>query len=328
MTAAERALWARLQRRAAALQPDLARAVMASLRRIAAKLPEAQMAAMIADGALERTLLTLLSDVALAPELLPVQEALRTGLARETAAGARALPAGIRAPVIGAVFDVLSPRVVEAIRNLETRVMGVLAANVRGAVRAHVEMGLVRGVGPRAIARGLRAIVPLAPNQVAAIANFRGYLEAGEFGTALSRALRDKRFDATLRRMADGGALTPAQVERMASQYAKRMVAFNAETIARTAALDAVKMGQRLAWDDAVRRGEVDGTRLVKQWVGVMDERERETHRAMEGVTVPFDDPYILPDGEVEMEPGDGEFNCRCISRVFVASPADWAQVG
>jgi hypothetical protein len=93
------------------------------------------------------------------------------------------------------------------------------------------------------------------------------------------------------------------------------MIAFNAETNARTAALDSQKLAQRLSVEDAITKGILDRDRMQKTWVGVLDDRERETHVQMEGVTVGFDEDYVLPDGQVQQIPGDTEYNCRCISR-------------
>jgi hypothetical protein len=115
-----------------------------------------------------------------------------------------------------------------------------------------------------------------------------------------------------------GTGLTEAQIDTMTTAYERRMVAFNAETHARTAALDAQKLGQRLTWEQAAARGDVDGGRLMKRWRGVMDDRERPSHVAMEGEEVHFRSPY----SNGQQQPGDDEYNCRCISVYFLARAA------
>ena len=317
MSPTERALWSRVNRRAALLQPDLARAILRSFRLIAAALSERKLAEMIATGALERLYANLLVEATGPGMFLPVQEAIRAAVVRETASWRRTLPPPARLATVGVAFDVLNPRVIEAIRTMETRVLTRLGEGVRSAVRKHVELGLQAGVGPRAIARGLRAVVPLGERQVEAVANFRGYLEAGRFRTALRRELRDARFDATLRRLAgEGGSLTQAQIDRMVGQYARRMVAFNAETNARTAALDAVKTAQRAAWQDAIDRGTIDDGNLMKRWVQIDRPTKRESHIPLHGETVPFDSPYSTG----QMWAGEGDWNCGCSDLVFVAT--------
>lgn len=315
MSPTERALWTRLHRRASTLQPELARAVLRAFVALREALTEAQLAALIQSGALESLLDELFSEANLASALEPLKDRLRWGIndaARLARRDIGALPPVGTATI---AFDILNPSIRTAIAALETRVMQRLAADVREAVRQHVAAALEAGVGPRAIARGIRDVVGLAPNQEAAVRNFRAALEAGDRAKALGYVLRDRRFDAAVKK----GALSPAQIDRMVDAYRRRMVAFHAETVSRTAALNAQKLGQRLAWEDAVGKGAVDAASLRRTWIGVMDDRERDTHVLMEGVTVGFDEPFRLPDGLVEMEPGDQEYNCRCLARVWAA---------
>ena len=110
--------------------------------------------------------------------------------------------------------------------------------------------------------------------------------------------------------------LTIAGLALSAGSAAANSAAESRVAHARTAALDAVKLGQRMAYEDAFAKGIVDRANVTKTWKGVLDDRERETHRQMEGVTVPFDAYYQTPDGLSEMEPGDQEWNCRCVSLV------------
>lgn len=62
------------------------------------------------------------------------------------------------------------------------------------------------------------------------------------------------------------------------------------------------------------------GFTMEKVWVATTDDRTREDHLAMNGVAVPNDEPFVLPDGSRMMFPGDISFgadasqviNCRC----------------
>jgi hypothetical protein len=268
---------------------------------------------LIAAGDVDAIFRDVLTEPAFAIAFKQVREQIQTATAKHVRYFTRDLPFGGKMNGTLAVgFDVLNPKVIDAIRALDTKVMTTLTDDVRETTRAFVENGLRDGVGPRTIARDLRAVIGLAPNQEQAVRNFRAMLEAGD-REALTRALRDKRFDKTLQRAlgADGKGLSAAQIEKMTEAYRKRMIAHNAETIARTASLDAMKLGQHLSWQDAIDKGIVDGSRLKKTWVGVMDSRERPEHVAMEGDTVPWDQPY----SNGNLTPGDDTFNCRCISR-------------
>lgn len=75
-----------------------------------------------------------------------------------------------------------------------------------------------------------------------------------------------------------------------------------------SAKTDIGKEGQRLGFD------------MEKVWVATTDGRVREDHLAMNGVAVPQDEPFVLPDGSKMMFPGDVSMgadvsqvvNCRC----------------
>ncbi len=310
MTPTERALWLRLQRRAGALEPQIANAMLKAVRTIAENFSESQIAQMIATGQIDRVIAVAFNDAILNSAYAPVREKMRDGMRDGAKYFARDLPKP-PSSVPGSIsfaFDSLSPNVITAITQLETKVIRTLKDDTREVVRAHIENGLRDGTHPRTVARDLRKVLGLAPNQLAAVENYRKSLESGNVSKALRYKLRDKR-------LAVRKDMTPAQIGKAVDAYRRKMVAFNAETNARTAALDAQKLAQRLSWEQAASQGIVDRRRLVKTWAGTLDERERETHREMENVTVGFDEVFVLPDGQQQMVPGDTEYNCRCIAR-------------
>jgi hypothetical protein len=181
--------------------------------------------------------------------------------------------------------------VIDAVRALDTKVMRTLKDDVREPSAPSSRTGLRDGeVAETAIAASVRDVIGLAPNR-----RRRSQLPDDARGgrpRRAARALRDKRFDATLDRLLGGDGLSPAQVDRMVDAYRRKMLAFNAETNARTAALDSMKLGQKLSIDEAVRMQVYDASRLIKRWIGVMDDRERPEHVAMEKEEVPYEDPY------------------------------------
>lgn len=335
MTPGERAYVQRLQRRAATTAPDLAAAQLRAFDLIRAALPESEVARAIQSGTMDELINEILDDKTGGPFA-----ALRARLDRATMDAAEnevlRLPGRYR---VG-VFDRLSPFVVTATRNLSERTIKTLADETRTMVREQVRFGIEAGKNPRVIARQLRPLVGLAPNQAKAVANFRDQLETGD-RAALDRmlgrgVLKQPNGEIVPRRGHAGGAglsdsdlkilesklgvdpLTPEQITRMTAAYEKRMLAWNAETHARTMALDANKQANRLAWEDAVEKGIVDRSALRKVWVTVGDERVRPEHRALNGTEVGFDDRF--PNGEIT--PGDSTYNCRCLARIVVAQQA------
>lgn len=81
-----------------------------------------------------------------------------------------------------------------------------------------------------------------------------------------------------------------------------------------SAKMDIGKEGQRLGFE------------MWKRWVATTDGRVREDHLAMNGVEVPQDEPFVLPDGSKMMFPGDISLgadvsqvvNCRCTMIEFI----------
>ncbi len=312
MSAASRRFWLRVQRRAAEFAPEVRGPLMAGFRALADRLDAAGLERLIAQGRIDYLVSQALNDAVLAEAFQPLRMTLREGLRDATRYHARDVP--LRARTVAATFDTLAPQVTEALRRLDTRVMAGLSRQVRETVREHIAAGIEAGVGPRTMAVELRAVLPLAPNQAEAVRNFRRAIERQEGAASpFAYELRDRRYDGTLRA---GEPLTTAQVRTMTDAYRRRMIAFNAETTARTAALDTMKEGNRLAWENAADAGVLDGMQLQRTWRGVLDDRERPEHVAMEGETVPMDEPY----SNGQMVPGDDEYNCRCVEQFSIAA--------
>lgn len=321
ITPKQRAFWATMQRRAARLSPQMGRAVLAAFDRLRAKLDVPEVRALIEAGNTTELINSIFSPLEFEDAYAPVREAMREAVSAGARATVPMLPtAAASGRTIAGFFNILSPTVIEAIRGLESKSLGTLSEDTREVVRAFIEQGLRTGVNPRTIARDLRASIGLAPNQLEAVDNFERALrgvrdEAGRLvaGNPLTRALRDKRFDAAIKK----GGLTEEQIQKMVARYRERYIALNAETHARTATLDALRLGQRTTWEQAIARGDLDGAAMTKTWIATMDERTREEHLAAHGLTVGFDELFPV-DGGV-MIPGENTYNCRCVAEYSTA---------
>jgi hypothetical protein len=314
MSPATRALIGRFRRKASSLSPSVRQAWLKGFARLERELTDADLLRLLSTGNVDQLLARVANPEAVARAFTDLRQQLRAGVADAATLFQKDLPKVARP---GIAFDVLNPETIEAIRTLESRVLVSLSEDVRATVRQAVEAGLAEGIGPRELARRLRDVLALAPNQEQAVRTFRDLLASGD-AEALTRALRDHRFDATVKRALQGDGLTDQQVEAMTAAYRRRMVAFNAETHARTATLDALKEGQRLSWEQAADRGLIDRGRLRKEWVTVGDDRVRPEHEAMNGETVPFDAAFSNGD----TVPGESDWNCRCVARYFVGQAA------
>lgn len=319
MTEQQRQAIERARTRIARLQPELLTAVLIAFRAITNELTEGELARLIGIGAIGRILTELLSDVALDRATMPVRLAVRQTVATAFRWNVPYLPKGGKVNGRTAVvFDALRPRVIEAMRTLETRVITTLHQDVRDAVRQAFARGIEARQDRRAVARSIRSVVGLSARGEQAVANFRRMLETGD-RAALARLLRDARFDRTLDKAlgADGTGLSAAQVDTMVNAYRRRSVAAYAETISRTATRDAYKLATRESWESAIDRGIVPGDSVRKRWLH-LDEQDnpRPHHAAMQGETVPIDARYSNGDAYAgEHDP----WNCHCLDIFMIA---------
>jgi Phage Mu protein F like protein len=242
--------------------------------------------------------------------------------------------AGVERGTVSIAFNVLDPRVVSAVQKLDTKVIADLRKNVVTVVRKEAEAAIRLGVGPRAVAARMRSVVGLGPTQWEQVANYRKALEEGNVMRAERYIRRDARFDSPLgkamkeakkegrkltqaemaevksRMVEYQKTLTPAKIDKMVEAYTNRRIGLNAESVARTATMDAMKEGQHLAVQQAIDIGAMDGALLQKTWVTVGDDRVRDEHVEMAGETVGWDEPY----SNFEFIPGESTYGCRCLS--------------
>jgi hypothetical protein len=292
--------------------PELRAALLALLQAMRERLSAAEIERLIRTGQVEQIVAALREVVEAEAKVARVREGIRTVYRRSAEQGIRTLPFA-RSTTVNIAFDFLNPRVVDAIQTLESRALSTLADEQADTVRQVVHRGIEAGVNPRALVPQLRNAIGLAPNQELAVENYRRALLDGDFAKARGYALRDKRSDPVMRRLAkDGGTLTEAQVERMTAAYRKGWQGFNAETHARTAALDASRAGQRASWEAAIEQGGLDRSRMMKRWVATMDDRTRPEHEAAHGIEVQIDELFPV-DGGVQV-PGENAYNCRCVA--------------
>lgn len=155
---------------------------------------------------------------------------------------------------------------------------------------------------PAEVARRLKGLVGLTQTQTNAVQNYRRLLEAGDHGEALTRALRDKRFDRSLQ----GQPLAPEKIDQMVDRYAERMHAYRAQNIARTEGIRTLAEGNHASWQDAIDAGTVVRGDLIRSWIVAEDERTCPVCAAIPGMNpdgVGFDQPFDSPDGPVSLPP-------------------------
>lgn len=88
------------------------------------------------------------------------------------------------------------------------------------------------------------------------------------------------------------------------------------QTAPEEASLDVV-FSEEEGDDQGEKETAYDGSPLAKTWVTMLDEKVRDTHQYLEGMTIPLDDEFYTYDGDHAQAPGgftaaQNNVNCRC----------------
>lgn len=312
MTPLERTIWERIERRAVELEPEVVQAIVRLFRELRARLTEQQIARLLRAGALDELVNEVADDARVKAAATELRTKIRSGIEKAAMAEARFIPQKYqRQPRVGFAFDTLNQRVVDALRSMEVDALERLSTEVREGVRERIRLGIEAGKNPVDIARSIRDSIGLTARQEQIVANVRAAaLKQPGSRNYFDYILRDRRFDALVRK----GNLTPDQLEALVQRYRERLIQHNAEAHARTIAIDASRLGQRLSWEDAIDRGVLQRNELWKRRRSVGDKRVREEHREIDKEEQPFDQPY----SNGEMYCGEKSWNCRCIDHYYV----------
>lgn len=218
--------------------------------------------------------------------------------------------------VIG--FDNAADRAVRIMRANNLRLVREFTIEQTITTQRALADGIRRGINPRAQARLFRDSIGLTTRQLEAVENYRRALEQNSL-TSLTRELRDRRFDPTVRRAArTGDPLSATQIERMTDRYRQRFLAHRAEVIARTEALRSVHEGVDEMYEQAFASGAVDPTQVMRTWHTAADARVRDSHGPMDGQQRPVGEPFLSGNGNPLRFPGDPNApvsetaQCRC----------------
>jgi hypothetical protein len=233
----------------------------------------------------------------------------------------KARPSRLVTPdVINLTYDPLDSATVAA----QNATNDAIAADVENVAQATAEAilssGLMRGVPPEIIARTLRDALGMSQQEANAIQNYRIALATGS-RSPLQRALRDRRYDAAVRR----GDLTDEQIDRMVERYAARYRAFRAMRLARTETLRAANQGRKAAWNQyAAMTGRAPDA-IRRFWLTAGDELVCPICLPIPGMNpdgIPLNGKYNSPIGLIDSPP-DPHPVCRCTERFERVSSVD-----
>lgn len=208
--------------------------------------------------------------------------------------------------------------------NAMPALQSVIAENVARMTEETRQMArelIISGVGQRETARRIRESIGLSVPQAGYVENMRRRLESNdpaELRAILKgQTLRDKRFDATIKKaIRTGGAIPPAQIQKMTDAYTRKLRRKRAEDVARA---EAQQYAETAKFEAAKQAGGV----VTKEWRhSRIWLRARPDHVMMNGVkVVGLETPFVMPDGVAMQHAHDPvggakhNASCRCQTR-------------
>lgn len=302
-----------------AAAPDVRRRFLSAIATIRGTVQEAKLRAALETGNVDAVMRVLGLDRNLGPIEPMLLKPLEATVHEAGAAALDATPAianATRGGQLAMRFDAINPHTVQAVRNYGFNMIRQVTEDTRDGIRAIVSNALEFGGHPTEQARQIRSLIGLTEDQADAVSNFRRLLETRD-RSALNRALRDRRFDSTLRRVIsdpEAAAFTDEQITRMTERYASRMLDFRATTIARTETINAARLGTQGAWVQATENGLLQRSKVRQGWMVTPDDK-----LCIYCAEVPLLNPDGVPLGEqfkTALGPVDGPTLhplCRCV---------------
>ena len=228
-------------------------------------------------------------------------------------------------------FNIRNPSAENWLRIHSSELIKEILDDQRAMIRSALQYGMAQGLNPRTTALDLvgristatgrreSGLLGLTSSQSEWARNYAEELASKNPLAALSRSLRDKRFDAAVKRAALAGEPIPAALrQKMVDAYRNRALRYRAEAIARTESMASLHQAQEEAIRQAIESGAVQSAQVEYIWRTARDTRVRDTHQTMDGQRVSRGELFITGSGARLRFPGDPTgpaseiINCRC----------------
>jgi len=225
--------------RATATERKMARALLASLRAQASRVPLSQLIKIVASATPEQIYEAASAGGA---EAMAVQ--LQAAEMDAVMAGGDLAGKQLAGPNV--VINLGRPGVKDWLQDKTARLIKDVTETQREAVRLMIEDGLARGRHPTKLAKDIKQAVSLNKKSAQALINRRNSL------------------------LADG--MSADKVDKKVAQYADKLLKRRAETIARTESMSAVNHGRLELWEQLKESGDLP-SQIEAQWLTADDER-------------------------------------------------------
>jgi hypothetical protein len=345
----------KIERLAANLEPDLQKAVLDALNAQQAGIDLDALADAIASGD-KQSVLDLLHVDPYELAAGDIGATLTTGVVAAGVATANQI-----APQLPSLtearftFGSLNPTLVNHLQTYQLNLIRQVNDNTVAGVRQVLTDAMIAGENPKQAAVAIKQIVGLTEKQAQAVMNFRQQLEkihlggGGTWGIGNkidrvngsqvirlddegnpkdginARRLRDFRYDGKLKSaIANGKALSQADIDKMVDGYARKYLKHRSLVIARTEAMRATNMGVQDAWRQAIDGGKVSADLVRRFWIVARDERLCQWCAPVPRMNGPrgvkMDQMFQTPMGEVRMGPLHPQCRCTIFIQLFERS--------
>ncbi|KKB80784.1 hypothetical protein VW35_00820 [Devosia soli] len=219
-------------------------------------------------------------------------------------------PAGTRVALSFGVRNLIAEAL---LRDLSAQLVTRETEQAKQLLRIALTEGLARGDNPtktalEAVGRVNRATgkreggyIGLSGPQERTQAKARSSLISGDpegMRDYLQLKQRDKRFDRMVAKaISEGKALFRQDVDRIVGRLNDKQLKFRADVIALNETRAALAMAKNEGIRQGIESGKIDPRDVTKTWGRTISEHPRSQHKAMVGQTVPYDQPFVAPDG-------------------------------
>lgn len=222
----------------------------------------------------------------------------------------------------------------QAMRQHAANLVTAITTEARDGIREVLTENLARGQSPYDAGRmiagrvnrvtGTRegGLIGLSRPQMQTVARIERAMREGDTAYMreyLSFANRDKRLDRSVAKaIREGRSLSPEDAEKVARLYSSKALKYRADTLAIVETNTALAKAKHDAFQQQIDDGKLEAGDVTKTWGRTISREPRQMHLAMVGVTVPFDQPFTLPDGIQCTGPHDPNLpashrvNCKC----------------
>lgn len=234
------------------------------------------------------------------------------------------------------LFDVRNVRAEAWLSSYSSEMVREIIDDQRTTIRNFLRAGMEAGANPRTTALDLvgrinpstgrreGGTIGLTSSQEEWVRRYANELRTND-ANALTRTLRDKRFDPSVRKAIETGQPIAADTQaKMVRAYRNRALLYRAEGIGLSETHTAMHEAQEESLRQAIEQGIIKAEDVTGAWRTARDERVRETHEDMDGQVRPFGVPFDSPSGATLRYPGDQRapanerIRCRCWREVKV----------